>query len=538
MVKKKIETIRLEVEGMTCDDCATHVERALRKVPGVDTASVPDWSSGLATASLEQGTKIDDIRESVSAAGYSVRAVSTDQPAGTPSRKGPYDLVVIGAGSGGFSAAIAAAEEGFQVALINHGTLGGTCVNVGCVPSKVLIRAAETGSGSADWSEAMFDKDNLVRSMREMKYGDVLKAYENIALIEGAARFIDPETITVDGRPITANRFVIAAGARPRLTGIPGVDEAKPLTSTTIMEIKELPESLIVLGGRAVALELGQTMARFGVRVLILQRSERILPEHDAEAAEALEQELQREGIEIVTGAQANAMGTQDGRKYVEYTKSGELHRRESDEILLAHGREPHTSELGLGEAGITIDDRGFIRIDEFQKTSNPHVYAVGDITTAPEFVYVAAAAGKSAARNALGVETRPLDLSVLPAVVFTDPQIATVGLTESEAARTNRDTVTTVMPLEYVPRAAVDGRTGGLVKLVAELGTGRLLGGTIVAPHAGETIGTLALAVRMGMSSEELAGTLFPYLTWVEGLKLAALTFSKDLRRLSCCAG
>src|SRR5258708_490145 len=334
-----------------------------------------------------------------------------------------------GGGSGGFAAAITAQELGKKVGLINAGTIGGTCVNVGCVPSKTLIRAAEawhsaghhpfqgvhTRQVELDWSTVRAEKDRLVESLRQSKYVDVLAAYPDITLIEGRAAFQADGSVQVGGRHYRAKRYVIATGAQPRMLAIPGLEEAQPLNSTTLMDLDRLPKSLIILGGRAVALEMGQMMARFGVEVLIVQRSSRLIPEHEPEIGRAIQDYFEQDGIGVITGVQVERLSRDGETRVVHARVMGQRREYRADQILMAVGRQPNTKSLGLEHIGVKLNGAGAVIVDEFQQTSNSIIYATGDVSTNPEYVYVAAAAGTLAAPNALSDTPQPLDLASLP---------------------------------------------------------------------------------------------------------------------------
>lgn len=549
------ERIELDVRGMTCGSCANHVTAALQKVPGVLHAEVPGWETRRAVVDAMPGVGDAQLSAAVVAAGYEARvAERPDAPSPTSALTegaADFDLLVIGAGSAGFAAAIKGVELGFRVAMAGDGTLGGTCINVGCVPSKTLIRAAHawhraehhpfagvgTKQVALDWDTVRREKDTLVSAMRQEKYADVLAAYPSVTFIPGRARFEADGTVQVGDRLVSAERYVLATGALPRMVPIPGAAEAGVLTSTTVMDLPALPESMIVLGGRAVALELGQAMARFGVRVTILQRSNSIIPHHEPELARALTESLVEEGIEVVAGVQVEHIDLEDGRRVVHARVGERAELFRAEQLLMAMGREPQTAGMGLEQVGVEVDGIGAVRVDAHMRTSNPRVYAAGDVSDKPEFVYVAAAGGAVAAENALAGTDRLLDLSAMPGVIFTDPQVATVGLTEAAAIAAGRDVQTATLPLTHVARAIAARDTRGLIKLVADRATGSLLGAHAVAADAGEVIQTAVLAVKCGLTVDDLTGTLFPYLTMVEGLKLAALSFSKDVSKLSCCA-
>ncbi len=462
-----------------------------------------------------------------------------------------FDIAVVGAGSAGFSAAIAAAERGARVALIGHGTIGGTCVNVGCLPSKTLIRAAETvhrgrtASSFAgirgrieltDWGALTAQKDALVAALRKAKYSDLLAAYDTVAYIEGRARLTE-RGVMVDGREITADRIVLATGSSPAVPPIPGIGEVPWLDSAAALALERLPKSLLVVGGGYIGCELAQMFARIGVEVTITCRS-RLLPDAEPEISAALTRFFRDEGIEVRDGIQYNRIGPSEHGAALIVEDAGGTVAIKSERVLIAAGRRPNTEGLGLEEAGIALNERGGIAVDEYMRTSRPGVYAAGDVTGRHMFVYMAAYGARIAAENALDGDTRRYDATAMPAVTFTDPQVARVGLTEAEAEAEGFAVRSATLPLEHLPRALAAHDTRGLVKLVAEAESGRLLGAHILAPEGCDSIQTAALAIRQGLTARELSEMVFPYLTTVEGLKLAAQTFEKDVSKLSCCAG
>ena len=463
---------------------------------------------------------------------------------------GGYDLAVIGAGSAGFSAAIAAAELGAQVALIGNGTIGGTCVNVGCVPSKTMIRAAEAvhqaetasrfagiraAGGIADWGAVVRQKNELVSSLRQAKYIDLLPSYNTVAYREGRAR-LRVDGVTVDGEPIKAGKVIVATGASPDLPAIPGIETVPYLTSTTALELEELPKSLLIIGGGYIGCELGQMFARAGVDVTIATRR-RLLPEAEPEISEALTRYFAEEGITVREGlAYRNIRQMSEGIALT-VSSDGRSETITAEQVLVTTGRRPNTEGFGLAEAGVELLPNGGIKVDDRMRTSKAGVYAAGDVTGRDQFVYMAAYGARIAAENALNGNSKRYDATAMPAVAFTDPQVASVGLTEAAARGQGLKVKTSTLKLSYVPRALAARDTRGLIKLVAEANSGKLLGAHILAPEGADSIQTAALAIKCGLSAEQLAETIFPYLTTVEGLKLAAQTFTKDVAKLSCCA-
>ncbi|TGQ35647.1 bifunctional organomercurial lyase/mercury(II) reductase MerBA [Mesorhizobium sp. M00.F.Ca.ET.216.01.1.1] len=461
------------------------------------------------------------------------------------------DLVVIGAGSAGFSAAITAADQGAQVALIGSGTIGGTCVNIGCVPSKTLIRAAETLHNAraaarfagitaeaelTDWRGTVRQKDALVSGLRQAKYVDLLPAYNGIAYREGAARLVNGG-VEVNGARVPAGKIIIATGARPSVPAIPGIETVPYLTSTTALDLEEPPRSLLVIGGGYIGAELAQMFARAGVKVTLVCRS-RLLPEAEPEVGEALTGYFEDEGIMVVAGIAYRAIRKTESGIALTVARNGQDTTIDADQVLIATGRTPNIEGLGLAAHGIAVSPKGSIIVDDRMRTAGAGIYAAGDVTGRDQFVYMAAYGAKLAAKNALNGDSLRYDNSAMPAIVFTDPQVASVGLTEAAAQAAGRAVRASTIGLDQVPRALAARDTRGLIKLVADANNGRLLGAHILAPEGADSIQTAVLAIRQGLTVEDLAETIFPYLTTVEGLKLAALSFEKDVAKLSCCAG
>ena len=452
-----------------------------------------------------------------------------------------YDLIVIGAGSAGFSASISAAEAGRRVAMVGHGTIGGTCVNVGCVPSKAMIRAGEAvhaGTAAArfpgiepcaqsvDWSAVVKGTADLVDEMRQKKYIDLLPSYENVTYIEeGAARLIEGG-IEVGGRIIAAPKVLIATGSRPFLPEIDGIETVEALDSWDLLSLPDQPESILVLGGGYIGCELAQMASRLGVNVTLVTRS-RLLPGVEPEVAKALTDALKAEGVR-----------RSDGGVTLTIERGGKPVTLSAQRLVATTGRVANSEDLGLREFGIETDARGSIKVGADMATTRPGVWAAGDVTDRDQFVYMAAYGAKVAANNALGLQDLRYDNGAMPWVVFTDPQVAGVGLSEVQAKAAGHDVKASVLTLDHVARAATARDTRGVIKLVADAKTDRLLGGQIAAPEGSDAIQTLAMALKFGMTSKALGETIFPYLTTVEGLKLAAQTFDKDVAKLSCCAG
>jgi mercuric reductase len=453
------------------------------------------------------------------------------------------DLVVIGSGGAAMSAAIAARQAGRSVVLVERGTLGGTCVNVGCVPSKTLLASAgvrhsalsnpfpgaPTSAGEVNLVELVSQKDELVGRLRQAKYADVATAY-GFDVRSGEARFTDAETLEVDGEGLRARAYVVATGAEPARPNLPGLSDVEHLTSTTAMEQHELPESLVVIGGGYVGMEQAQLFAHLGSRVTLVGR---LAPHSEPEIAQVLREVFTEDGITVVE--QRAASVEHSGNQIVVVTTSGE--RVSAQKLLVATGRSPRTAALNLEAGGVKTDDRGFILTDEHQRTSNPRVFAAGDVSGAPQYVYVAAAAGKVAAQNALdGQAEARVDYTGLPAVVFTKPQLASAGLSEEEALARGHRCECRVLGLQDVPRALANRDTRGAIKLVADADTGKVLGVHAAAEGAGEIMLAATYAIKSGMTVDDLADTWAPYLTMAESLRIVAGLFRNQMPT-SCCA-
>jgi mercuric reductase len=545
-----MKQVRMQVKGMTCDSCNRHVETALTKAGARDAKA--DWRRGEAVFAVEAEPDYLAITGAVAEAGYEAKGFESLDPASAPqaaTNDAEYDLLVIGGGSAAFAAAIRATKLGARVAIVERNTIGGTCVNVGCIPSKNLLAAAEvyrqaghhpfsgisTSSSGVDMETLVGVKSDVVTKIRKEKYSDLADVY-GFEVIEGNARFISPEAVEVDGREIRAAHFVIATGSAPWAPPIDGLEDSGYLTSTTSMELKELPESLIVVGGNYIGLEMGQLFANLGSKVTIVEALDRIAPLEEPEISEWMTQILAEEGIEIATSAKVIRVEGGD-RKTVVAEFDGTERRFEVEQLLVATGRRPILDGLDLKNTGIQLNERGILILDDELRTTNPKVFAAGDVTGAPQFVYVAAAQGTVAAENAVGGSHRKMDYTALPRVTFTNPNIAAVGLTDAQAQEAGYESESRVLELEHVPRAQVNLDTRGAIKIVADSQTGKVLGIHAVGANAGDIILAGVYAVKFGLTVQDLAETWAPYLTLSEGIKLAAQAFTTDPAMLSCCA-
>ena len=543
-------SVPLQITGMTCEHCARTIESALQSVPGVRSASVI-YPAGVAEVTADASVKVAALLAAVHARGY---AAELRGDVARTLRSGGDDtlhVAVIGSGGAAMAAAITAAERGARVTLIERGTIGGTCVNVGCVPSKIMIRAAHvahlrrtspfdaglsTAPPRVDRKALLAQQQGRVEELRAAKYEAIIAGNPRISLLQGTARFTDAHTLAVtlrDGgqQQLVFDRALVATGARPALPAIRGLQDTPYWTSTDALAGDVIPPRLLVIGASVVAVELAQAWARLGSTVTIIARS-RLLAHEDPAIGEALQAIFRDEGITVLTQTPSRSIAHADG-VFAVRTDRGELR---GERLLVAAGRTPNTDGLGLEAIGVATDGHGCVLVNDHLQTAVPHIYAAGDCTSLPPFVYVAAAGGSRAAVNMTGGDVA-LDLGSMPAVIFTDPQVASVGLDEAAAQRRGIATDSRRLSLDHLPRALANFDTRGFIKIVAEAGSGRILGVQAVADGAGELIQTAALAVHHGMTVAELAAQLFPYLTMVEGLKLCAQAFSKDVRQLSCCA-
>ncbi|GAC19502.1 mercury(II) reductase [Paraglaciecola arctica] len=461
-------------------------------------------------------------------------------------------VAIIGSGSGAFASAIKAAEGGARVTIIEGAdVIGGCCVNVGCVPSKILIRAAqlahqqrsnpfdglENSHPQISRSLLAYQQSARVEELRAAKYTSILESNPALTLLKGYARFKNENTLIInkaDGseEELRADRILIATGSTPSIPLIAGLTATPYWTSTESLFTHELPGSLVVIGSSVIALEIAQAYRRLGSNVTVLARHTLLYAE-DPLIGEKLNECFEKEGITVLDHTQASHV-SYDGELFTLDTNRGIL---TADKLLVATGRHANTAKLGLENVSVETDKLGAIIVNDKMETSTANIYAAGDCSNMPQFVYVAAAAGSRAGINMTGGDAQ-LDLSTMPAVIFTDPQVATVGLTEEQAQTNGHEVITRVLDMENVPRALANFEIDGFIKLVADKSTGTILGAQILAHEGGEIIQSAALAIHNNMTVEELAGQLFPYLTMVEGLKLCAQTFNKDVKDLSCCAG
>ncbi|HEY5606626.1 MAG TPA: mercury(II) reductase [Thermoplasmata archaeon] len=464
-----------------------------------------------------------------------------------------YDLIILGGGAAAFSAAIRADRNGAKAVMIDGGTIGGTCVNVGCVPSKRLLAVGDQffrvarrpfqglnleDGWSADFRAVIRAKDRIVASLRKGKYADVLASLKGVDYVRGQAAFMSPREVKAGGQRYEGKKFVIATGSSATVPPIPGIEGVGYLTNVEALSLQERPDSMIVLGGRALGLEFAQMYQNMGTPVTVLQRSARIVPEEEPEVSEYLRRYLEEDGVRIHTGVEILSVAQTKERKVVT-AKIGERKRKfEADALLLGTGRTPNTETLNLPAAGVRVKADSGVKVDAQMRTTAPHIFAGGDVKGKPMLETTAAKEGYIAAENALANRGFKMDYRAVPHAVFTNPAVASVGFTDAQANATARVrcACNTVL-LKQVPKPVIVEDTRGLVKIVAEAESHRILGVHILASLAPEMIHEGVLAVKHGLTLEDIIDTVHVFPTHSEAIKLAALSFFEDVDKLSCCA-
>ena len=552
------ETITLEIEGMTCEGCATHIEKDMNATEGVLSSTVNhETGKGEFNFDADKMSKANVIDAINSVGDYSVVNNVDEEEVSAVNSKGQnqFDLIIIGGGSAAFSAAIKAEGLGLTTLMVNAGLdFGGTCVNVGCVPSKNLIRAAETvrlathsnfkgikpRGADIDFTQIIKDKKALVASLQQQKYMDVVSDFENLIMRTGWAELVDNKTILVDGKDTyTATNILMATGATTNIPNIEGLNEVGYLTNVTLFDLEEKPESLTIMGAGYIGLEIAMAYNRLGVKVRIIEFTDRPLRSQTKDITDVLVEQMKSEGIEILPNFRAFKFEKKGNDTIIHCNcpDGSTTQIVEKGHIVVATGTKPNTSKLGLENIGLKLTESGHIIVNEKMETNISNIYAAGDVTITPAFVYTAATEGSTAVHNAFSSTKTSIDYSSLPWVVFTDPQIAGAGIDEIEAEKKEIPVEVSKLDLIHVPRALAAQDTRGFIKLIRNTETDKLIGARVVAPEGGELIQQLSMAIKFGITVKDLAESFYPYLTLGESVKLAAITFGKDVSKLSCCA-
>jgi len=396
-----------------------------------------------------------------------------------------FDLIIIGGGAGAFAAAIRANELGAKTALINAGLpLGGTCVNVGCVPSKTLLWAGETMHHAEhhgipgvelevkhfDFQKVVQDELSLVERLQKEKYEKVLKNLEHVTAIEGKAKFVSETEVEVNGKKLSAEKFIIATGSTANVPPIEGIQETGFVTHIEALQMKKQPKELVVIGAGPVGLEFAQMFARFGTKVTVLQREQSILPQVEKALTDRLTEILEKEGVTIITNAKVTKAYTERGKKVVAFTTDGREQTAQSDEILLAAGKTANTEALNLEAVGVEVNERKSVVVNQNFQTSNKNIFAVGDVTNAPaRYETTAGHEGTLAAENVLKGATFSIDYDTVPFTIFTDPQIAGVGTSESRQMKEQGVCNCRTISFEAVPKAIIMRATSGLIHMAVD---------------------------------------------------------------------
>lgn len=542
-----MKTYKFKIDGMTCDHCAVSIQNKLANF-GIKK-SIASFAKSNAVVTFDESlideNKISNIIDNIG----NYKVVETTIIDKDIDEK---HLIIIGGGSAAFAATIQANELGIKVTMINGGLeIGGTCVNVGCVPSKNLIRAAETvyksnnipfdgikSSAKIDnFSSLMDEKHRLVANLREQKYINIIKDMDNFELIKGHAKLKSSNSVEVNEQIIIGTHILIATGASAAIPDINGLNKVNYLTNIEAFELETMPKSIIVLGGSYIALEMAQLFSRLGTKVTILQRSSQILSKEHLSIANEFVKHLKEEDIDIVTDNQLMQIKETDGKISVLSNINGEDKIFNAEKIIVATGRKANSSNMGLEDIGVTLNQNGSIKVNEFLQTSIDTIYAVGDVLGTNMFVYTAAYEGKLAVNNIFTNIKKAADFKVLPWVIFTDPQVAGVGFDETQAKENGINFDIAFLPLSYVPRSIAAKDTRGFIKLVRNVDNDTLIGARIVAPEGSELLMEISMAIKFGIQVNDMKDLFHPYLTLSEGIKLAAITFGKDVKKLSCCA-
>ncbi len=454
-----------------------------------------------------------------------------------------YNLVVIGAGTAGLITAAGAAGLGAKVALIERHMMGGDCLNVGCVPSKGIIRASRAahdvkianefgiscnGNITTDFSKAM---ERMRRIRAGISHHDSFERFSKelgIDVFLGSGQFSGMDSIDVEGTCLRFAKAAICTGARAAAPLIPGIEEIGYLTNENVFWLTELPKRLLVIGGGPIGCELSQAFARMGSVVTIIETSGRLLIREDSDAADVVQQSMLRDGVKLVLNAKILTTEKQGSDKSIRIEQNGKRIDLEGDEILVAVGRAPNVTGLNLEAAGVLYDLRNGVTVNEMLQTSNPNVYAAGDICFPYKFTHTADALARIVIANALFKARQKTSSLVIPWCTYTDPEVAHVGLYEKDAQDKRIEVHTLTVPLAAIDRALLDGETEGFARVHLKKGTDKILGATMVARHAGEMINELSLAITSGLGLSAIGKTIHPYPTQAEAIKRLADLYNR----------
>ncbi len=461
-----------------------------------------------------------------------------------------FDLIILGGGAAGFGSAMKANELKANTLMINNNTvgIGGTCVNVGCLPTKHLLHVGEVihrgkannlrglnTSVSFDFKRIMEEKNKLIDRLTDEKYKKVLNGLSHVEFIEGNARFISKSEIQVNGKIYNATRFIIATGSSTFIPSIEGIEKVAYLTNIEALLLKKSPESMIIIGGGPLGLEFAQMFSRFGTRVYLLQRNERMVPREEPELSNLLQRYLQDEGIEIWTRGAIKSVKQEGKEIIIKAEVEGKEKILRAQQLLVATGRRANTSKLGLEKLGVKLSKKGEVIVNE-EMLASENVWAAGDVTGEPMLETVAAKEGKVAASNSISGNKMKMDYRVVPRAVFTDPQLAGVGLTDAQATEKGINCKCNTVPMELVPKSQAIKDTRGAIKIVIEDKTQEIVGIHILAPQAADLIHEAVMIIKNRMTVDDVIDTLHIFPTLSEAIKIGAQSFRRDIKKMSCC--
>jgi len=442
-------------------------------------------------------------------------------------------LIIIGAGPGGYVAALRGARLGFDVTLIEKDKVGGVCLNVGCIPTKALLSATELGhdaaraSGMGVLADVRYDLEKLdafkESCVKKLTGGvEFLLKRNGVNLIKGEASFAGPDRVLVNGQELAFDHAIVATGSSPiEIPGFP-FDGERIITSTEALSVKQIPERLLIIGAGVIGLEMATVYARLGTQVEIIEMMPGCLPGMDKDIVRLAEAELKKLGVRFNFGSLASSCSDCEGGLVVDFTCGGETRKTEADKVLVCVGRRPNSSALGLERAGVETTERGFIKVNEDLRTTNPKVFAIGDVIGGPLLAHKASAEGLQVVEGLAGVSSGKR-FRFIPSVVYTDPELASVGAAEDELTATGTPIRVGKFPFAANGRAVASGKTSGFVKIIAHADTDEILGAHIAGPHASEMIAELALAMEAGVKAAQLGKVVHPHPTLSEAIMEAA---------------
>jgi mercuric reductase len=462
-----------------------------------------------------------------------------------------YDLIIIGGGAGAFAASNTANRLKKKTLMINDSKilpLGGTCVNVGCVPSKVMLHQgheyyysthskfkAVNVKGKIDFVKALKETRDMIKGFREKNYGNVIKKQKYVEFIEGRGKFIDENTIEVNGEKFIGDYIIIATGASTLVPKIKGIENVPYLTNVNIFDLKKKPKSITIIGGGPQAMEFSQIFNHFGIKVIVLQRS-RILKKMDSIIGEELKKYLEEEGITIKTGVSFEEVKKTSNGVEINILIDGKKKTITSDLLFLATGLNPHTKDINSNKAEVELDKRGFVKVDKFMQTSQNNIYAIGDVNGLLPLETTAAKEGSVAALNIFENAKKTINYNEIPSAVFTSPEVAVVGITEEEYMKKHGTCLCSTIKLEHVEKALAIKDTRGLIRMILDHKTKQVVGVEIVSPMAADIITTAVYAIKNKMTIDDIRDTVHVFPTMSEMIKKVAQSFSQNLDDMACC--